>query len=69
MKNPKPKPTAQAITVSSYVSGVLSATMIHNDVQRRAHELYCERGSEHGHDMDHWLQAEREVRSAVNIGV
>jgi hypothetical protein len=38
-----------------------------NDLERRAHELYCDRGCEHGHDMDHWLQAESEVRDAVNV--
>ena len=32
-------------------------------VARRAYEIYCERGSEHGHAMDDWLQAERELRT------
>ncbi|PYR94169.1 MAG: hypothetical protein DMF84_06365 [Acidobacteria bacterium] len=30
-------------------------------VARRAFEIYCDRGCEDGHDMDDWLQAEREV--------
>jgi len=34
-----------------------------SDVARRAYELYLERGSEHGHDLDDWLLAERELRS------
>ena len=51
----------------SIAPGALSVTMTHNDVERRAHELYCERGCEDGHDMDHWLQAESEVRRAVNV--
>ena len=33
-----------------------------SDVERRAYELYLERGGEHGHDLDDWLQAERELR-------
>jgi len=32
------------------------------DIARRAFELYCERGSAHGHDLDDWLNAERELR-------
>jgi hypothetical protein len=35
------------------------------DIARRAFELFCERGSQHGHDIDDWLQAERELRSSV----
>jgi hypothetical protein len=34
------------------------------DVERRAFELYEQRGGEHGHDWDDWLEAEREIRGA-----
>jgi Protein of unknown function (DUF2934) len=30
-------------------------------IRRRAHEIYLERGGEPGHDLEHWLQAEREL--------
>jgi len=30
-------------------------------IRRRAYELYLERGGEPGHDLEHWLQAEREL--------
>jgi hypothetical protein len=30
-------------------------------IARRAHELYMTRGSNDGHDIDDWLQAEREI--------
>ena len=30
-------------------------------IQSRAYERYLERGQEAGHDLDDWLQAEREV--------
>jgi hypothetical protein len=33
------------------------------DIARRAFELYCERSSQHGHDLQDWLQAERELRA------
>jgi hypothetical protein len=42
--------------------------MVHvpeSEIARRAFELYCLRGGEHGHDMDDWLQAERELREAA----
>lgn len=34
-----------------------------DDVAHRAYELYRERGSEDGHDMDDWFQAERELQN------
>ena len=36
------------------------------DIACRAFELYCQRGHQHGHDADDWLQAERELRGAVS---
>ena len=41
-----------------------SALVTHSDIVRRAYELYEERGDEHGHDVDDWLQAERELRAS-----
>jgi Protein of unknown function (DUF2934) len=38
------------------------ATIADGDVARRAYDLYLGRGCEHGHDVDDWLQAERELR-------
>jgi hypothetical protein len=35
----------------------------HDAIARRAHELFVERGEEHGHDEEDWLRAEKEVRS------
>ncbi len=35
---------------------------LEEQIQRRAYELYVERGSESGSDLDDWLQAEEEVR-------
>jgi hypothetical protein len=31
-------------------------------IARRAYELFLEGGALHGHDLDHWLSAERELR-------
>ena len=30
-------------------------------IARRAYEIYVERGQPHGHDLEHWLAAEREL--------
>jgi hypothetical protein len=39
---------------------------IESDIARRAFELYCDRGREDGHDVDDWLNAERELRYVSN---
>ncbi len=31
------------------------------EIERRAYELYLERGGGDGHDLDDWIQAEREL--------
>jgi hypothetical protein len=36
----------------------------HDDIERRAFELYERRGGEHGRDLDDWLLAENELRDA-----
>jgi hypothetical protein len=39
-----------------------SANVTEGDIARRAYELYLARGCEDGHDVDDWLQAERELQ-------
>ena len=34
-------------------------------IAARAYELFLARGGEHGHDLDDWLQAERELLDAA----
>jgi hypothetical protein len=41
---------------------VPSATVTDSDVARRAYDLYLARGGEHGHDVDDWMKAERELQ-------
>jgi Protein of unknown function (DUF2934) len=38
-----------------------------SDIAHRAYELYMQRDGEHGHDVDDWLQAERELRKATRV--
>jgi hypothetical protein len=40
-------------------------TPSNTDIAQRAFELYCARGCEEGHDIQDWLQAERELREAT----
>jgi hypothetical protein len=44
-------------------SAAQSTNITHRDVARRAYALYLERGCEHGHDVDDWMQAENELRA------
>ena len=37
------------------------STNITDSVARRAFELFLERGAVHGHDLDDWLTAERQL--------
>ncbi len=37
----------------------------HEDIARRAHEIWTSRGSPAGYDIGHWLEAERELNVAA----
>ncbi len=41
-----------------------ATTPSHDDVALRAYELFQARGSEPGHDLEHWLDAESELSRA-----
>jgi hypothetical protein len=43
--------------------------MTDDEIARRAYELYQTRGREHGHDLDDWLQAERDFRMMVRLTI
>jgi hypothetical protein len=58
-------PTAE----SNVLTGNQSAGLPNLDIAHRAFELYCERGCQHGHDIDDWLRAERELRDSVGLHV
>ena len=34
------------------------------EIKHRAYEIYLERGEQSGHELDDWLQTEREIRSS-----
>jgi hypothetical protein len=62
-------PNREEAPVPTGVPDALSASMIVRDIARRAYELYDERGRVQGHDVDDWLQAERELQAAASSAV
>lgn len=69
MDKPKRKRTDKILTMPIVLPDALSVTMTDHDIARRAYELYEQRGRDHGHDLDDWLQAERDLRSAVSVTI
>jgi len=43
-----------------------SALITEDAIAQRAYALYLGRGGEHGHDVEDWLQAERELQEIKN---
>lgn len=43
-------------------SGESMRDVTNDEISVRAYELYEQRGGEHGHDWDDWLEAERELQ-------
>jgi hypothetical protein len=50
-------------TMESSAGEAFASDVSESDIARRAFELYCDRGCEHGQDVDDWLRAEDELRS------
>ena len=53
-------------SVESQATVAIAPSVAESDIARRAFELYCDRGCEDGHDVDDWLNAERELRDAAS---
>jgi DUF2934 family protein len=56
------KASTRASSRSTKKQTTAPAQVTHREVARRAYDLFLARGCEHGHDLDDWLQAERELR-------
>ena len=41
------------------------ATVTDDEIARRAYDLFLSRRGEHGHDVEDWLRAERELKGAT----
>jgi len=59
MDIPNTKRAGRAVTVSPIEPSLEVAP---DRIARRAYQLFEERGGLHGHDVDDWLEAERELR-------
>ena len=73
MAKPKRRGTDNVVAMPAAESKVTAVNRpVHvseTDIARRAFEIYCERGRQHGCDLDDWLQAERELRRTMNVAV
>jgi hypothetical protein len=72
MAKAKPRKTATVLPIdldSQTSRAARPYTITDSDVARRAFEIYCERGAQHGHDLEHWLQAESELRGSLAAAV
>lgn len=38
-----------------------NASQVQQEIEQLAYKFYCECGYEHGHDVEHWAEAERRV--------
>ena len=57
-----------ANTVPSYTDDIsANGAPNHDEIRRRAYEIYVERGALPGQDLEDWLQAEREIESAAHF--
>jgi hypothetical protein len=52
------KPTSPAIALGS-------SAPAREKIAARAYQLWLESGRVHGHDLEHWLRAEREIRGPL----
>jgi hypothetical protein len=44
--------------------GICYSSVSETDIAARAFSYYCERGFQHGADLEDWLRAERELSTA-----
>jgi hypothetical protein len=58
---PRTMPTAPRATASRTRKTPVTATVSAAAIACRAYELFTARGGEHGHDLEDWLRAEREL--------
>jgi len=72
MKSRKPqatprskRPTARKGPASAASNAKAKDSALYKRITQRAYELYEQRGRQAGYELEDWLQAEREIRSAA----
>ena len=58
-------PVAAAAQTDQSQTPAQAPTANGHDIARRAYELYLARGCDAGHDVEDWLQAQRELQETV----
>ena len=58
----KSRRTKKAVATLAVVENHNQASTI-EAVAARAYQLYIERGCTHGHDLDDWIEAERQIKT------
>lgn len=57
---------ARPISAATSIAGErIPHAALHEEIARRAFELFLARGGAHGYDLGDWFQAEREVLSEI----
>ena len=59
-----PAPISQASDASGPAHASAS-TPVASEIAQRAYEIYAEQGYGHGHDLEHWLAAEKELKDGT----
>ena len=65
MKAVKPKTDRRKAAKPAQADLQTETSISEAEIARRAFEVYCARGGQHGRDLEDWLQAERELRTQV----
>lgn len=60
---PPEKPANSYVPAADSAKGSSQESGIHHRIAQRAFLLYEESGFRHGNDLEHWLEAERQVRT------
>ena len=56
----------QQMLNASHPDPAVAAMLTHEDIARRAHEIYVEKGCRQGQNEPDWLQAEQELKNQEN---
>lgn len=69
---PKKKVAKKAATAKTVASAPRTTPKIDlrtyiNELNRRAYEIFQQKGSSHGHDWDDWFQAEKDIKKKYGI--
>ncbi|UCE66252.1 MAG: DUF2934 domain-containing protein [Candidatus Zixiibacteriota bacterium] len=69
---PKKKVAKKAATAKTVASAPRTTPKIDlrtyiNELNRRAYEIFQQKGSSHGHDWDDWFQAEKDIKRKYGI--